>query len=430
MTRDPRAFATAKEVLERSRVDVAAMIEAGMPEREFVPGAHGLLPKGKRVHIAAARKTGKSLAVGVVTAVEIVAAGGTVVVLDRENGPDEFARRLTDVLTARDADAALRELVRDRLHYHAWPALDLAWRDDPAYPAAFAGVDVVIFDSTRSHLTPLGLKEDASDDFATFSAALVDPLMQAGTTTVTLDNVGHSEKDRARGTSAKEDLVDLVYAMTVLAPFSSKRAGRLEMRCVASRFGDVDGTWQMSLGAGHYGRWQAIGARPPAVRGELRDAVVEVLVAAGTPLGYNRIGEAIRKRPGNTLRFGAKSLRTALDAWAEDSASGLCRNPSGDGFTACVGSPRHGTHVADPETRLVTAVADTVETPVPTGDAPVSDSPDTEQRGDHVAGSLPYRGDTAGTPTQDGGRNRRTDTQLQAFADGELDLSAGAGGAV
>ena len=45
------------------------------------------------------------------------------------------------------------------------PSLSLAWRDDPAYPAAFAGADVVIFDSSRSHTAPLGPTEDASDDW-------------------------------------------------------------------------------------------------------------------------------------------------------------------------------------------------------------------------------------------------------------------------
>ena len=192
---------TPAQALERSRVDLVGIIRDGIPEREYVPGADGLLPRAKRVHIAAERKTGKSLSIAVVTAVQIVAAGGTVVVLDRENGADEYARRLRDVLDARDVD---RERVREHLRYHAWPALRLDWGE--GYAAAFAGADVVIFDSSRSHLTPLGLKEDQSDDFAAFTDALIDPLMQAGIATVILDNAGHQEKDRPRGTSSKGDL--------------------------------------------------------------------------------------------------------------------------------------------------------------------------------------------------------------------------------
>ena len=49
--------------------------------------------------------------------------------LDRENGADEFARRLESVLDARGADDAFREAVRDRLRYYAWPTLSLDWRE-------------------------------------------------------------------------------------------------------------------------------------------------------------------------------------------------------------------------------------------------------------------------------------------------------------
>jgi hypothetical protein len=147
----------------------------------------------------------------VVTALDIVAAGGTVVILDRENGPEESARRLETVLDARDADEGVREAVRKRLHYHAWPAMRLAWRHDPDYPDAFAGTDVVTFDSTRSHTAPLGLAEDASDDWAAFTASLIDPLMRAGITTVILDNAGHVDKDRPRGSSSKGDLCDVAF---------------------------------------------------------------------------------------------------------------------------------------------------------------------------------------------------------------------------
>jgi hypothetical protein len=55
--------------------------------------------------------------------------------------------------------------------------MHLAWRDDPAYLAAFAGTDVVIFDSTRSHTAALGLTEDASDDWAAFTSSLLDPFL-------------------------------------------------------------------------------------------------------------------------------------------------------------------------------------------------------------------------------------------------------------
>lgn len=394
---------TPTESLKRSRVDVIAMIADGIPEREYVPGAHGLLPKAKRVHISAERKTGKSISIAVVSAVQIVAAGGTVAVLDRENGPDEFARRLGDVLDAREADGAFREEVRERLRYHAWPTLSLAWRDDPDYAKAFGDTDVVIFDSSRSHLTPLGLKEDQSDDFAAFTGALIDPLMRTGrTTTITLDNTGHVEKDRARGTSAKEDLCDIALTMRALSPFSSTVAGRLELRCTASRLGEITGIWQMELGGGHYGSWKQIGARPPEARDELREAAVEVLVAAGGPLGTEKVGKAIRARPDNALKFSARTLREGLEAWAADPTSGVLPNPAGKGFLARVGALRHDPHVKPPATRPDTTAPDTAEIPAATGDMPMSSLRDTARHGGHVAVRPPYGGDTADTLAENG----------------------------
>jgi hypothetical protein len=263
---------TPREALEHAQVDVIGMIRAGIPAREFVAGTAGAFPKGKRCHVTAEKKTGKSISIAVATAVEIVAAGGSVAVLDRENGADEYARRTDSVLVARDADDAFREQVRQRLRYYAWPALSLAWREDPDYPAALGESEVVIFDSSRQHLTPLGLDENSAGDWSQFSDGLIDPLMQAGKTTIVLDNAGHLEKDRARGTTAKEDLADLAFTMKVIAPFSLSVAGRIHLRCIASRIGEltIGDTWQMELGAGHYGSWQQLGRERPEHRSSFR----------------------------------------------------------------------------------------------------------------------------------------------------------------
>jgi hypothetical protein len=324
-----------------------------------------------------------------------------VAVLDRENGADEFARRVESVLDARGAGAALRDAVSERLRYYAWPSLSLDWRDDPSYVEVFADVDLVIFDSTRSHLTSLGLKEDQSDDFAAFASALIDPLTMAGVATLTLDNVGHVEKGRSRGTSAKADLCDVVYVMDGVTPFSLDVAGRVELRCTHSRIGEVDGAWEMELGGGHYGSWRRLGARPAAARSDLLDAVLEVLKAGG-PLGSEKIGKAIRARPGNTLKIAAADLREALSAWAADPASGVVAGDSGKGYLAHVGTPRHDPHVTTRPTRPDTTDGDTAQTSIDTGDLPMSDAPDTARHGGHVVGSSPYGGDTADTRGRNG----------------------------
>jgi hypothetical protein len=245
-------------ILAAARVDLIALIGEGMPERSWVRGADGLIPQAKRLHIAAPAKSGKSLAIGTITALEIIAAGGSVAVLDRENGPDEYARRLEAVLDARAADDVLRVAVSERLHYCAWPVLSLAWAGDPAWPEALAGIDVVIFDGTRTHTAPLGLNEDSSDDFSRFTSSLIDPLARAGIATVLLDNTGLEDKHRPRGTTSKVDLCDLALSLKASKPFSSKRAGEIMLTCERSRIDEIaqGDSWRMRIGAGTYGGWE------------------------------------------------------------------------------------------------------------------------------------------------------------------------------
>src|SRR3954470_10815650 len=132
-----------RDVLAASRVDVFGLIHEGIAPRAWVPGAHGLFAAGKRHHIAADGKTGKSLAIGVVQAIDTALAGGRVVVLDRENGGEEYARRLDQVMTSRGLDEQQRARIEERLTYHAWPAVRLELGDDDDYADAFDAADLV-----------------------------------------------------------------------------------------------------------------------------------------------------------------------------------------------------------------------------------------------------------------------------------------------
>jgi hypothetical protein len=157
--RDADAAATAEagatvQALAASRVDLLKLIRDGIKSREFIAGSGGTLARGKRHHVPAGAKAGKSLAFGVVTAVDRILAGATVTVLDRENGADEYARRLQCVLDARDATSDTREQISAGYRYHEWPTLKLEHGREPTYAEAFAGADVVIFDSSRKSSPP------------------------------------------------------------------------------------------------------------------------------------------------------------------------------------------------------------------------------------------------------------------------------------
>jgi hypothetical protein len=112
--------------LSGSRVDLLALIDNGIPERKWLPASRQMLARAARHHIAAPMKSGKSL--GLLThVVNMVDAGARVTILDRENGADEYARRLKAILANRPPKT--REAVRERLTYHAWPRLQLEDRD-------------------------------------------------------------------------------------------------------------------------------------------------------------------------------------------------------------------------------------------------------------------------------------------------------------
>jgi len=234
--------------LTDSRVDLLAHIDGDIPERAWLPCSTNMLARGGRHHVAAPLKSGKSLAFLAHT-VDMLIAGATVAILDRENGADEYARRTRDILANRPANA--RDAIRARLTYHAWPTLKLT--DGPGLADAFRGIDLVILDSTRTFLSSLALDENTSDDFAKFATAIVEPLFRAGIATVQLDNTGHGDKTRARGSSTKGDLADVLYNLKTTAPFDERRAGRVRLVRAHSRFGDVGPAFTMSLGAGTFG---------------------------------------------------------------------------------------------------------------------------------------------------------------------------------
>jgi len=228
-----------------------------------------MLARGARHHVSARMKEGKSLAF-LTHSVDMAAAGARVVILDRENGSDEYARRLGHVLE--DRPAAAREAARERLAYFAFPLVKLT--DGAALAAALAGTDLVILDSTRTFLSSLALDEDRSDDFAKFATAIIEPLFRAGIATVQLDNSGHGDSGRARGTSSKGDLADVTYTLKTTAAFDQHRRGSLRLVRSHSRFGDVGPAFTMEIGGGRFGALTAEDSPGDEARETLRPTAI------------------------------------------------------------------------------------------------------------------------------------------------------------
>lgn len=248
-------MSTLAERLAAARVNVLDIAVNGPVERDWLPKSDGLLHRGKRHLAAAEAKSGKSVSFQA-HAVAMVAAGATVAVLDRENGADEFGRRLRDILAARSWERELTRAVETRLHYYAYP--DIKMTDGPALAQALQGVDLVIFDSSRMFLTLYGLDEDSNNDYAKWQSAIIEVLARAGIATLILDNVGHDAKGRPRGGATKMDLNEVIFTLKAISPPSPERVGRLRLTCTHSRFGQTGNRWEMDLGGGTYGPWLSV----------------------------------------------------------------------------------------------------------------------------------------------------------------------------
>jgi hypothetical protein len=279
-------FPSPDEALGEAQVDLHRRIKEGIPERTFVPGAAPWLIAKKRYLWAGSAGSGKSLGVVVVSA-DILEAGGTVAIIDAENGPDEYALRLSAVLGARGSSAIADALDEGRLRYYDSPRVLMAWSEEE-WAEAFEGVDVVFLDSSRLLLDAVGLREDSNDDFAKFAGRFLMPLSKAGIATVLLDNTGHSEAERARGAKAKEDLNEVVYLVRPGAPFGREQAGHLRLTLTRSRFSDLPAELELPVGGDSYGPMVVAGDADADHRDELL--------------------EAIRSEPGRTTEALAKAV--------------------------------------------------------------------------------------------------------------------------
>jgi hypothetical protein len=287
-----------KRVLDR-QVDLVKRIRDGIPPIEYLPESESMFVRGKRHTITAPRKTGKSIA-NLSHCVRIALAEQRVIVLDRENGGNEYARRLEAIMSSWQLAPRDRTRIQRNLTYFEFPKFRAG--DGADFRHVAAGADLVVFDAQRMFLTDLGLKEGDADDYATFAYELVEPLFDAGVATVVLDNTGHGDKTRPRGTSAKGDLAEVLFRLETVQEFSLNRQGKLKLSLKPgdSRFGN-EGEWTMDIGGGAFSPWKSLAQEKP-VDPRFVSAVEEELHAAGTEgLSQTALLKAIRER-GVTFR--------------------------------------------------------------------------------------------------------------------------------
>ncbi len=306
--------------VEARQVDLVQLIEQGLPPLEYLPASDGMLVGGKRHLIAAPAKVGKSISM-LVHFVDMVLANGNVVILDRENGSDLYAKRLADIFAARKLTKKQREQVRAGLHYYEFPQLRSG--DADALAEHFASADLVVFDAQRMFLSDFGLKESVSDDYAEFMSYAIDPLFRARIATLILDNTGHKEQTRGRGTAAKGDLNELLFSMDTLSEFDLYRPGRLRLKVEFSRSG-TSGEWTMDIGGGHFTSWQSTVDTSSHDRDDFLDAVKAAL--NGRQLGADKLIKVARDKE---VSIGTDHARRLLDQYVTDPSIPISKTPKG-----------------------------------------------------------------------------------------------------
>jgi hypothetical protein len=259
------------------------------------------------------------------------ATGERVLYLDRENGAALTRERIDAML---DANPGWTDPLADG-HFvgRHWPEIDRHWAG-PAFGEAIGGMGFtgLILDSAREFLHQVGLDPDR-DDITPWLSLAVTPLLRRGLWVAALDNVGHREKNRPKGSGSKLDALPQGYKIATAETFSPILTGRITIECTRSRYGDKERTWTMRVGGGV---WEvpstrsespdATSARQIADRREaFRQAVVTTL-AATAPVGRDRVIASARKRG---AKGRTEKLREWLAALAADPASGIASTDAG-----------------------------------------------------------------------------------------------------
>jgi hypothetical protein len=225
-------------------VNLAAMIEDGVEDPEELEP--GILLKGKVHHIFAPAAVGKTY-LAIWFAARQIKRGRRVLYLDAENGARIFAERLK-------AMGCQIEDISKHLFYIPFPNLDMSAAGIANYSALIEHTNpaLVIFDSWIKFLSSAGLAENENDDIARWAASFLQPIRNAGITSVVLDHVPH-EGTRSRGASRKKDEVDVQYALVKTQKFDRATVGEIRLKLEKDREGWLPEFTTFSIGGGKDG---------------------------------------------------------------------------------------------------------------------------------------------------------------------------------
>jgi hypothetical protein len=219
----------------------------GIPPLVFLPGLEGVVVKGSDIVISAEYKAGKTFLL-VAWVMMLALEGYRVLVVDFENGENQYARRVDEVSRAWKLSRDDLLKIRANLTYKQFPELT---RDDAKRFAVQAvKSDMVVFDAIAGLMERFGIEENDNDGAKELHRKIMEPLKRAGATCVTLANSGHGNVDRMRGASGWLGAFEGVYSLKGEA-FSTDKSSDVTLSCRRSRYGVV-GEWVWRMGGGTY----------------------------------------------------------------------------------------------------------------------------------------------------------------------------------
>lgn len=203
----------------------------------------GLLLKGQSHLFYGASDTGKSW-IAKHASRETMREGMPVIYMDKENGPDVVEERMLDALEVSQDD------IDDYFNY--FPFLDLTLdRESRGWFTSlldsFPAPGLVVWDSLLGHMSECGLKENESDDFEKWAGFFLDKPRARGWTSMVLDHTGH-DGSHPRGTSRKDQSVQVAFKVSKKEKFDRTRAGRLKLTNEKDRTASLPGDVDVRLG--------------------------------------------------------------------------------------------------------------------------------------------------------------------------------------
>jgi hypothetical protein len=224
-------------------VDLAALARAGLPEPELL--CHGLLYRGGLHSLAGPPDAGKST-IAYLWALELLAQGERVVLLDEESGREQVTEKLL-------ALGALPEhLDPTRLFYQDFPARRWDATDQQALAELLDQVRpaLLVVDSAGAFLAIAGLSENESEHVTSFyKGVLLAAARGWNTAVVVLDHQGKADEQGryARGSGAKLALVDVHLRVEAKVAFSRASSGLLKLTVQKDRRGWLHRTHEVAV---------------------------------------------------------------------------------------------------------------------------------------------------------------------------------------